>query len=88
MKLAAITGRGSKKDFIDLYFLLNNYKLETMLNFYDEKYFDGSRILVLKSLSYFMDAEKEIMPKMFDKVSWEEIKYRIKSEVKEYSKYL
>ena len=27
MKLAAIAGRGSKKDFIDLYFLLRNYSL-------------------------------------------------------------
>jgi predicted nucleotidyltransferase component of viral defense system len=42
MKLAAITGRGSKKDFIDLYFLLQEYNLQEMLSFYTEKYNDVS----------------------------------------------
>ncbi|RLD56450.1 MAG: hypothetical protein DRJ05_11320, partial [Bacteroidetes bacterium] len=42
MKLAAITGRGSKKDFIDLYFLLQEFSLERILSFYQEKYYDGS----------------------------------------------
>jgi len=32
MKLAAITGRGSKKDFVDLYFLLNYFSFNEMLS--------------------------------------------------------
>ena len=36
MKLAAITGRGSKKDFVDLYFLLKHYSLEELVNFYEK----------------------------------------------------
>jgi hypothetical protein len=34
MKLAAITNRGTKKDFIDLYFLLKKYTLKQILSFY------------------------------------------------------
>ncbi len=46
MKLNAIAGRGSKKDFIDLYFLLNEYSLKQMLDFYIKIYFDGSEFMV------------------------------------------
>jgi len=60
MKLNAISGRGSKKDFVDLFFLLKEYSLSEMLRFYKEKYPEGSEFLVLKSLSYFDDAEQEL----------------------------
>lgn len=78
MKLNAIAGRGSRKDFIDLYFLLKKYSLAEMLNFYKEKYVDGSEFMVIKSLNYFEDAETEEMPIMFEKISWEEIKKEIR----------
>ena len=74
MKLNAITGRGSKKDFIDLYFLLRKFTINEMIGFYNEKYFDGSEFLVKKSLAYFDDADKEQMPIMNIDVNWEEIK--------------
>lgn len=74
MKLAAITGRGTKKDFIDLYFLLEKYSLKEMLDFYSQKYTDGSTFMVIKSLSYFEDAEKDPMPFMIKKITWPEIK--------------
>ncbi|WP_269224342.1 nucleotidyl transferase AbiEii/AbiGii toxin family protein [Flavobacterium sp. IMCC34518] len=51
MKLNAIAGRGSKKDFIDLYFLLEKFSMREMLDFYNLKYSDGSEFMVLKSLS-------------------------------------
>ncbi len=59
MKLAAITGRGSKKDFVDIFFLLQKYSLHKMIDFYNKKYYDGSEYLVIKSLTYFDDAEKD-----------------------------
>lgn len=84
MKLAAITGRGTKKDFIDLYFLLKKYSLTEMLGFYTQKYADGSTFMVLKSLSYFEDAEKDPMPFMLSKISWSKIKkFIIKQLTKE-----
>jgi len=77
MKLAAITGRGSKKDFIDIYYLLKIYSLKQMIQFYEEKYNDGSKFMLLKSLAYFDDANNELMPKMFEKTAWKDIKKTI-----------
>jgi hypothetical protein len=77
MKLNAIAGRGSRKDFIDLYFLLKKYSLNEMLDFYKQKYIDGSEFMVIKSLNYFEDADSEEMPIMFEKISWNEIKIEI-----------
>lgn len=86
MKLSAITGRGSKKDFIDLFFLLKKFGLEEMLEFYKMKYPDGSVFLVLKSISYFGDAEKNEMPKMFTSASWPEVKHEILEALNQYLK--
>ena len=82
MKLNAISGRGSKKDFIDLYFLLNYFSLHELLDYYNEKYPDGSEFLVLKSLQYFEDAENEEFPEMLIPVDWENIKVKIANEAK------
>lgn len=79
MKLAAITGRGTKKDFIDLYFLSRRFSLSEMQSFYERKYPDGSMFMVLKSLSYFEDAEQDPSPYMLEAIDWEEIKYHILS---------
>ena len=81
MKLSAITGRGTKKDFIDIFFLFKFFPLATMLDFYHEKYPDGSELLVLKSLTYFKDAEAETPPKMLHPIDWGEVKKRILKEV-------
>ena len=80
MKLAAITGRGSRKVFIDIYFLLQEYSLRELLGFYKKKYFDASEYLVLKSLTYFDDAEDDLDVNMIEKISWCKIKeYILKS---------
>lgn len=79
MKLAAITGRGTKKDFIDLYFLSKHFTLSEMQSFYERKYPDGSMFMVLKSLSYFEDAEQDPSPYMLEPIDWEEVKRHILS---------
>lgn len=84
MKLAAITGRGSKKDFIDLYFILQKFPLSKLFDFYREKFPDGNDFLVYKSLTYFNDAEIEPMPKMLISIDWNSIKKSIIKEVKTY----
>lgn len=81
MKLSAITNRGTKKDFIDLYYLLKTYSLKQMLAFYKEKY-NSSTLMVLKSLTYFNDAETDVIPVMLEKYfEWEEVKNTLKEEV-------
>lgn len=81
MKLNAIAGRGSKKDFIDLYFLLNEFSLEEILSFYEKKYNDGSIFMVQKSLTYFDDADSQQQPKMFKDFNWETCKQKIIEQV-------
>jgi predicted nucleotidyltransferase component of viral defense system len=84
MKLAAITGRGSKKDFIDIYFLLQHYSISQMLNLYNQKYKDGSSFMVLKSLTYFDDAEADPEPFMLTPINWDQIKNAILRQVDTY----
>jgi len=77
MKMNAIAGRGSKKDFIDVYYLLQYFTLEVMIDLYLQKYSNGSEFLVRKSLTFFDDAEDEEMPVMLEDISWDRIKERI-----------
>ena len=81
MKLAAITGRGSRKDFIDLYYLLKEFSLGEMLSFYSKKYQEGSSFMVIKSLTYFDDAETDPSPVMLKKADWKQIKRSIINSV-------
>lgn len=85
MKLAAISGRGTKKDFIDLFFLLKKYNLKQLLDFYKEKFPDGSEFIVLKSLSYFEDAEDEEVI-MIENYEWKDVKNSIKEALDQYLK--
>ena len=82
MKVSAIINRGTKKDFIDLHFLMKEMSLNKILDLYDQKYPDGSRFIAIKSLTYFEDAESDPMPYMFCDITWEEIKVSIINEVR------
>lgn len=84
MKLEAIAGRGSKKDFIDLYFLCNYFSLDDIFSFHAQKYGSGlsNQYHLLKSLVYFIDAEEEPLPFMLENVDWGMVKSRIISQVK------
>ncbi len=80
MKLNAIEGRGTKKDFIDLFFLLNNFSLEEMIEFYNQKYVNHTDFMMLKSLTYFTDADLFPQPKMFVDFDWENCKALLMEE--------
>lgn len=81
MKVTAIIGRGTMKDFVDIYYLLKKkYSMMDILNFYTQKYPDCSYFMAMKSLAYFDDADLDIMPYMYADITWDEIKeYIIKS---------
>jgi predicted nucleotidyltransferase component of viral defense system len=82
MKLDAITGRGSKKDFYDLFFLLQHYSIDDLFSFYSEKYPHQTTFYVIRSLSYFEDAEIQPNPIVFDKnITWEIVKQKIISTI-------
>ena len=86
MKINAVEGRGTRKDFVDIYFLLQHYSLSQMLDFYTQKYPNYSLFRALLSLTYFDDAEQQAMPKMLANASWEEIKSTITKEVSKLQK--
>jgi len=81
MKITAIIGRGTKKDFIDIAFLLHHFSLEEILHFYAAKYNDSSVFMAMKSLAYFDDAESDPMPDMFVNQSWQQVKAYILSKI-------
>ena len=77
MKLAAISGRGSRKDFADLYVILQDQPtLEGYFELLPRKYAAGrlNTYHILKSLTYFDNAETEPMPRMLIPFDWEECK--------------
>lgn len=77
MKIGAISSRGTKRDFIDLYFLSQkSFPLEKMLRFYDKKYgnLKDLGLHIIKSLQYFKDAEDDQMPQMLMVCDWAKVK--------------
>jgi len=86
MKMATMSVRGSRKDFVDLFFLLNEFGLEKLVDFFQEKYGENLENLycVLKGMTYFVDAEKMPMPRMIKPVTWGKVKKYIISAHKEY----
>ncbi len=83
-KLQTVSMRGSKKDFVDLFFLFSIYHLPELLEKAKTKYsaVDYNQAHILKSLVYFEDAEAQPLPRMIKDVSWEEIKAKMINEVK------
>ena len=86
MKINAIEGRGSKKDFIDIYSLLQHYSLDEFLKFYSQKYPNYSIYRALMSLTYFADADPKDTPTLFMDATWDEMKTFIKQKVVEYER--
>lgn len=79
MKLAALSQRGAKKDFVDLYALgTRSCSLQQMLGWYQEKYSVQDLAHVLYGLAYFDDADRERMPRLLWDVTWRTIKETIR----------
>lgn len=80
MKIGAITARGRKRDFIDLYCLFDFFSLPELLDAFLKKYKDATLELAIRSLFYFEDAENDFEPKCFFNYSWEKVKNTIRNE--------
>lgn len=88
MKVIAIGGRGSRKDFVDLFFFLRSGgTLEGVLGLVDQRFegIDHNRYHLLKSLVHFADAEEEPMPEMIRPIHWDTIKKDLIEEVRRLS---
>ncbi len=84
MKLSAISGRGAKKDFYDIYHLLDDFTLPQMMELFSKKYPNTTHVQVLKSLLYFVDADNNLDPISLKNVFWEDIKSKIRNVVNDY----
>ena len=78
MKLIAISQRGTKKDFFDLYYICNNFNIsiKEIFELLDKKYEKNkiNYIHIIQSLSYFEDAEDEELPETYINYNWNDIK--------------
>ena len=82
MKIDAISGRGKKKDFFDLYFLLQEFTLSELLELYKAKYKHTTIFHVIKSINYFEEAELEPDPIVLNKkITWLKVKKTIREEI-------
>ncbi|MFM7853523.1 MAG: nucleotidyl transferase AbiEii/AbiGii toxin family protein [Flammeovirgaceae bacterium] len=88
MKLSAINNRSAKRDFYDLYFLLQTYSLENLIKFFLTKYKINDPFSLIRSLTYFDDAEKDIDPVLILKkdLTWLKVKKFIGTKVNEYAR--
>lgn len=84
MKLVAISNRGAKKDFVDMYFLLDRYNLDEILINFEQIFPQINTFHAFKALTYFDDADIQTNPVMLKNVKWEEIKMDISKKVEEY----
>jgi hypothetical protein len=84
MKIHAVSGRGSKKDFSDLLFLHDNWiTLADSVGNYQAKYGSGGVFSALKSLTYFSDTKDEPNPRYRNGWTWEEVRKRMDALGKE-----
>jgi hypothetical protein len=83
MKISAVAGRGTKRDFVDFYVACREYGLRELLQLFAQKFEQTSynQIHVLKSLMFFQDAEKDPMPHMLIPLDWDEVKSYFRREV-------
>lgn len=85
MKLAAIINRGTRKDMVDLYFILQKLSLDSLFQVASIKYAKvrSFPMSAVRALSYFDDAEAQPMPQMIEKVSWSKMKKFLQSKAVE-----
>lgn len=85
MKLNAILGRGTKKDFWDLYELLQHYSLRDMIAFHEKKFPEQNLLITIpQAIIYFTDAEETNAPVSLKGQTWDKVKKFIQKKVSDY----
>lgn len=91
MKIIAISQRGRKRDFVDLYwYAINKEPILSIIGRALAQYpgHKQSTSHIIKSLVYFEDAEADPMPKIYFKADWRGIKSYFRRIVPEITKEL
>jgi hypothetical protein len=68
---------------VDLYISAQQFGLQNLLQWFDRKYTQAryNKLHILKSLTFFGDAEKDPMPHMLVPLAWDEVKQFFLQEV-------
>lgn len=76
MKLTALCGRATKRDYVDVYVLCQQYPIEELFFWYDKKYgvLGNNVYTLIKALGYFEDAQGDEMPEMLVPIEWDQVK--------------
>lgn len=85
MKLAAIIDRGTRKDLVDLFFILQDVPLDRLFEVAAIKYSHVTTfgISATRALAYFEDAEALPMPRMLDATPWSQMRSFLESQALE-----
>lgn len=89
MKMISIVQRGTKRDFIDIYYILKIFSLDKLLELTSKKYNVFNIYLGLRALTYFEDAEQDRSRrrlKFFEELDWDKVKSHIIDIVDKYRK--
>ena len=81
MKCIAVVQRGTKRDYVDMYFLNKMFGLAKIFKWVAKKYPMYDIYHIKTGLIYFAEAENDVMPKMLLACSWEEVKKELEKAV-------
>jgi len=82
MKIIAISQRGKRRDFVDIYFLMKYFGLKEIIDFTLKKYPMFNIYVGLQGLIYFKDADDDIGEiRLLKNVEWSKVKAYILKEV-------
>ncbi len=86
LKLGALANRGAKKDIYDLYYILQKYSIDQLAEMYKAKYNVVDVFPLMKSLTYFGDAEDQLPPQLTldKKLTRPQVKNFIVRKINEY----
>ena len=76
MKLDAIIGRGSRKDFYDLYIISRKIPIKNLLSAGERKYpqVRDFQLMSLEGLLQFDNADRDLQPEMLIDLPWEKVR--------------
>jgi hypothetical protein len=85
MKLAAIIDRGTRKNLVDIYFILQTTAIDAIFKLASIKYalVHSFPVSAIRALAYFTDAEALPMPRMLDHTPWSKMKKYLEAQAME-----
>ncbi|MBI5306311.1 nucleotidyl transferase AbiEii/AbiGii toxin family protein [Candidatus Wolfebacteria bacterium] len=83
MKIIAISQRGRKRDFFDLYWICQNARplYDILLRVHKQYSVSQNIVHILKAMVYFDDAESDPEPEIYFNANWKKVKNFFRKEI-------